>query len=127
MSTWREGGCHCGAIRFRVYSDLKSATLCNCSICVKKGFLHLIVPKTEFELLQGEDALSLYTFNTKTAQHYFCKICGVAPYYIPRSHPDGFDVNLRCVDDVDLSSVEMERFDGQNWEKNIGEIEGFHS
>jgi len=126
MSTWREGGCHCGAVRFRVRSNFKRATLCNCSICVKKGFLHLIVPQSEFELLSGASCLSLYTFNTQTAKHYFCKVCGVAPYYIPRSHPDGFDVNLRCVDDVDLSSVEMERFDGQNWEKNIDQIEGYH-
>jgi len=124
MDEWREGGCHCGAVRLRVKGDLTRAILCNCSICKMKGFLHLIVPADQFQLIRGQDALALYRFNTGTAKHYFCATCGISSYYIPRSHPDGVDVNLRCVDDVDLSSVAIEAFDGRNWETHIHRIEG---
>ncbi|MCG8668487.1 MAG: GFA family protein [Pseudomonadales bacterium] len=125
MQTWREGGCHCGAVRFRVRSDFQKADLCNCSICTRKGFIHLIVEKKDFELLQGEDALGCYTFNTGVAKHFFCATCGISPYYIPRSHPDGVDVNLRCVEDIDLEAVTLLPFDGRNWEANIDRIKGY--
>ena len=98
MSEWREGGCHCGAVRFRVRGDFSKAILCNCSICTKKGFLHLIVPGDCFQLLAGQDALSLYEFNTKTAKHYFCKTCGIYVYHQRRSDPDECGVNLGCVE-----------------------------
>ena len=68
-----EGGCHCGRVRFRVTADLDGVTICNCSICTKKGIWHLIVPPERFELLSGQDALSTYTFNTGVAKHHFCK------------------------------------------------------
>ena len=75
-----EGGCHCGRVRFRVTADLSRVTECNCSICTKKGFLHLIVAPDNFELLSGKDALTTYRFNTGTAQHTFCAACGIHPF-----------------------------------------------
>lgn len=127
MGTWKTGGCHCGGVRFKVYSGFDSALDCNCSICTKKGFLHLIVPREHFELVSGEETLTLYQFNTRTAKHYFCNRCGIAPFYVPRSHPEGYDVNLRCMDAVDLSRIRIEPFDGQGWEANIEKIRGYDS
>ena len=111
-----EGGCHCGRVRFRVRSDFARVSDCNCSICTKKGFLHLIVPLVQFELLSGADNLTTYTFNTGIAKHTFCKTCGIHSFYTPRSDPDKIDVNVRCLDNIDLSTVEIAPFDGQNWE-----------
>jgi hypothetical protein len=71
---------------------------CNCSICSKSGYLGLTVPPSRFTLLQGEDCLSTYTFNTGVARHLFCRYCGVKSFYIPRSHPEGYNINVRCVD-----------------------------
>ncbi len=117
-----EGGCHCGAIRFRVLVNEWRAIDCNCSICRKKGFLHLIVKQEQFVLLKGEDKLTTYTFNTKIARHTFCSICGMHPFYRPRSHPDSIDVNIRCLDGDKISDFTIESFDGQNWEENIRSI-----
>lgn len=111
-----EGGCHCGRVRFRVAGDLAQVTECNCSICTKKGILHLIVPPERFELLSGNDDLTTYAFNTKTAKHIFCRVCGIHPFYVPRSDPDKIDVNSRCLDDVDLAAIAPKKFDGRNWE-----------
>jgi len=111
-----EGGCHCGCVRFRVTADLSGVTDCNCSICTKKGFLHLIVPPDQFELLSGGDDLATYQFNTGTAKHTFCKHCGIHPFYSPRSDPDKIDVNVRCLDGVDLAEISPKPFDGRNWE-----------
>ena len=100
-----QGGCHCGRVRFKVTADLDRVTYCNCSMCSKKGFLHLIVPPEQFELLSGKDDLTTYTFNTGVAKHTFCKTCGIHPFYVPRSDPDKIDVNARCLDDVDLDGA----------------------
>lgn len=115
------GGCHCGAIRFQVVVDPEQHHVmdCNCSICRKKGFLHLIVAQERFTLLSGSDALTTYTFNTGTAKHTFCRICGMHPFYTPRSHPDAVDVNVRCLDGDQLSRFQVQPFDGQNWEENV--------
>lgn len=113
------GGCHCGAVRFRVAVDKYEAYDCNCSICKKKGFLHLIVPPERFTLLCGEDVLTTYTFNTGTAKHTFCRICGIHSFYRPRSHPDQFDVNVRCLDSDAVSQFQILPFDGVNWEQNV--------
>jgi len=121
MPATMSGGCHCGRVRFRVTAELKGVTECNCSICTKKGFLHLIVPPGQFELLSGEDALTTYRFNTGTARHRFCATCGIHAFYVPRSDPDKIDVNVRCLDGVDFSSLKIERFDGQNWERAIAD------
>lgn len=121
MQTY-EGGCHCGAVRFRVTTAQTDALDCNCSICRKKGFLHLIVPAADFTLIAGEDALTTYRFNTGLALHTFCKTCGIHPFYTPRSHPDGIDINIRCLDGDPLSQFTVKPFDGQNWEANIESI-----
>ena len=114
-----EGSCHCGRVRFRVTADLDTVTVCNCSICTKKGILHLIVPPERFELLSGADDLATYRFNTGTARHTFCKVCGIHPFYVPRSDPDKIDVNVRCIDDIDLTALSPKPFDGRNWEAAI--------
>ena len=114
-----QGGCHCGRVRFRVTADLSSVTECNCSMCTKKGLLHIIVPRDQFELISGKDDLTIYTFNTGVAQHMFCKHCGMHPFYVPRSDPDKVDVNARCLDDIDIDALPLKRFDGKNWETAI--------
>ncbi len=95
---------------------------CNCSICSRKGFLHLIVPSEDFELLSGEDALVTYSFNTMVAKHRFCRVCGIHSFYTPRSHPDQIDVNVRCLDDTPIDRFEVESFDGRRWEDNVERI-----
>ena len=117
------GGCHCGRVRFEVSGQIGRVLDCNCSICRKKGFLHWIVEPGQFRLLSSPDALSLYEFHTKTAKHYFCSACGISSYYIPRSHPNMIDVNLRCVDGVNLEELEIELFNGQNWEQARANLE----
>jgi hypothetical protein len=112
------GACHCGAVTFTVEApDSVEVERCNCSICRKSGYLHLIVPRAKFQLLSGEDQLRTYTFNTGVAQHYFCRHCGIKPFYIPRSNPDGVDVNLNCLDRPP-AEVHIVPFDGGNWEAN---------
>ena len=112
------GGCHCGRVRFEVQApaDL-SVTECNCSICSKTGYLHLIVPNSRFRLVQGADALTEYQFNTATARHLFCSVCGIKSFYVPRSHPDGYSVNARCLDEGTVNSIEISRTNGREWEK----------
>ncbi|HEY1748099.1 MAG TPA: GFA family protein [Xanthobacteraceae bacterium] len=116
MSQTYDGGCHCGRVRFRVTAELSRVTDCNCSVCRKKGFLHLIVAPEQFELVSGKDALATYRFNTGTAKHTFCATCGIHPFYVPRSDPDKIDVNVRCLDGVDLGTLKVHPFDGANWE-----------
>ena len=113
----RTGGCHCGAVRFEV--DLPAVIevhACNCSMCDKVGFLHAIVPQSRFRLQTDPAALSEYTFNTGVAKHLFCRTCGVKSFYRPRSNPDGWSVNARCLDDRAALDLLIEAFDGQNWE-----------
>jgi hypothetical protein len=121
------GGCHCGAVRYQIQVENLEAVDCNCSICCKKGFIHLIVPKSRFTLLQGADALSTYTFNTGIAKHHFCRHCGIHSFYRPRSHPEGYDVNLRCLDGNAISQFQITPFDGQHWEEQIEQIQGKYS
>ena len=110
--TTYDGGCHCGRVRFQVVAPARLHVLdCTCSVCRMTGFLHLIVPATRFRLLQGEDALVEYRFNTGTARHLFCGTCGVKSFYVPRSHPDGVDVNARCLDGIALSELQVSIFD----------------
>ncbi len=116
------GGCHCGSVRFQVEVKEYKAIDCNCSICTKKGFLHLIVSPEQFLLLSGKEYLTNYTFNTNTAKHTFCRVCGIHSFYTPRSHPNKIDVNVRCLDGNILADFQIESFDGRNWEDNITQI-----
>ena len=111
------GGCHCGRVRFEVEAPAEIEALdCNCSICRMTGFLHLIVPAARFRLRAGDDALVDYRFNTGVARHRFCGHCGVKPFYVPRSHPDGIDVNVRCLDPGTVAAVRVTPFDDNDRE-----------
>ncbi len=117
-SIWMEGGCHCGAVRFRVRAQRDPEVLdCNCSVCSKTGYLHLIVQAHDFELLAGAQVLEEYRFGTATARHLFCRRCGIKSFYVPRSHPAGFSVNLRCLDEGQVRSIRVRAYDGRNWEE----------
>lgn len=121
--TTHTGGCHCGRVRFEVTApaDLE-VNECNCSICSKSGYLHLIVRGSDFRLLQGEPDLSTYTFNSGVAKHFFCRHCGVKSFYVPRSNPDGYSVNARCLDPGTVASITISDFDGRNWEANAASL-----
>jgi hypothetical protein len=122
--SWKPGGCHCGAVRYEVLApDAIEAIECNCSICRMTGYLHLIVPKDRFRLLQGEDKLTTYSFNTGTAKHRFCSLCGIKSFYIPRSHPDGFSINAHCLDEGSVEIARITLFDGRHWEQEISRPE----
>jgi hypothetical protein len=112
------GSCHCGAIEFEVDApeDLEVED-CNCSICSMTGFLHLIVPRSRFRLLSGNEAITTYRFNTGVARHTFCKVCGIKPFYVPRSNPDGIDINIRALREQPRS-LRVVPFDGQDWERH---------
>ena len=117
-----QGGCHCGAVRFSVeVAEPAEIERCNCSICSMSGFLHLIVPQNDFAILQGEELLSTYTFNSGVARHYFCRNCGIKSFYVPRTNPDGIDVNVNCLDRPPEKMVIVE-FDGRNWEQNAHKL-----
>ncbi|HEU4475106.1 MAG TPA: GFA family protein [Methyloceanibacter sp.] len=123
--SWKTGSCHCGAVRFEVLApDEIEARECNCSICAKAGYLHLIVERERFRLTRGADKLANYTFNTGTAQHHFCSICGVKSFYVPRSKPDGFSVNVRCLDDGQVRVKSVGLFDGRDWEQAFAAAQG---
>ncbi len=112
-----EGGCHCGAVRFAVRVPETVELLdCNCSICSKTGFLHLIVPHGDFDQLAGHDVLRSYRFGTGAAEHLFCGICGIKSFYQPRSHPDAWSVHFRCLDPGHRLTAAIKAFDGRNWE-----------
>jgi hypothetical protein len=122
---WRQGSCHCRAVRFEVLADAAAEVeACNCSICRRTGFLHLIVPQDRFRLLQGSGSLTEYRFNTGTARHSFCKVCGVKAFYVPRSNPDGISVNATCFDDGEAPVLTVVPFDGVNWEANAAALAG---
>ncbi|WP_308516218.1 GFA family protein [Sphingomonas flavescens] len=112
-----EGGCHCGAVRF--FADINEEPVpaldCNCSVCRMTGFLHIVVPHEKFDLLTGRDALTSYRFGTGTADHLFCRHCGVKSFYQPRSHPEAWSVNAHCLDQ--MPELAIETFDGANWEQ----------
>lgn len=123
-SVTHTGGCHCGKVRFEVRApaDLEVVE-CNCSMCSKVGFLHLIVACDDFKLISGRDCLTTYTFNTGVAKHLFCSACGVKSFYVPRSHPDGYSVNLRCLDQATVGKVTIKPFNGREWEKHIADLD----
>lgn len=119
------GSCHCGGVQFEVDALVDRVIECNCSICSKKGILHLRVAPENFWLLSGNEHMSTYQFGTHTAKHYFCAVCGIHTFTRPRAAPDLYTVNLRCLDDFDLASVndKIIKFDGRNWEASVGNLE----
>jgi hypothetical protein len=120
---WRAGGCHCGAVRFEAaLPGVVEAQTCNCSICQRTGFVHVIVPESRFRLTAGGDRLTSYRFNTGVAEHLFCSICGIKSFYRPRSNPDGWSVNARCLDDREELDIRIGAFDGQNWEAHAADL-----
>ncbi|MEP1231122.1 MAG: GFA family protein [Litorimonas sp.] len=117
------GSCHCGAVKFEFTApSAASVTECNCSICAMSGYQHVFIPKTDLRFICGQDTLTTYTFGTHASQHMFCKICGIKPLYVPRSHPDSYSVNLRCIENGTIKASKTILFDGQNWDKNIGAL-----
>ena len=117
------GGCHCGRVRFEVEAPARIDALeCNCSICRMTGFVHLIVPAERFRLVSGAEVLVEYTFNTAAAKHRFCRHCGVKSFYVPRSNPDGVDVNVRCIDEGTIESVRTSLFDDRDRERSEAAI-----
>ncbi len=121
---FEKGGCHCGAVRYEVeFSENPVVSECNCSICSKSGYLHLIVPAAKFRLISGKESLTTYTFGTGVAKHHFCKVCGIKSFYVPRSNPNGFSVNFSCLDEMENLKYSIKTFDGQNWEKHAAELE----
>ena len=121
--TWKAGGCHCGAVRYEVLApDEIEVKECNCSICRMTGYLHLIVPADRFRLTKGADKITSYTFNTGTAKHHFCSVCGMKSFYVPRSKPDGFSVNVRCLDDGAVRVTRIMMFDGEHWEEAMAKL-----
>jgi hypothetical protein len=115
--------CHCGSLRIEVFVPLPALVYeCNCSICTRKAYLHWFVSAADVRIEAAEGALATYTFNTGRAKHHFCARCGAAPFYVARSHPDAIDVNVRCVEGVDLAALEIVPFDGQNWEQAVEKL-----
>jgi hypothetical protein len=115
----QRGGCHCGAVRFEVdVPPEPELWRCNCSICDMTGYIHLIVPRSSFRLVSGAEQLTRYRFNTGVAEHLFCARCGIKSFYVPRSHPDGYSVNARCLDDRTIAARPQRDFDGRDWERN---------
>jgi hypothetical protein len=112
------GGCHCGAIRYEVTTDLARVIACNCSICSKKGHLLTFVEGGQFRLTSGGDAdLTDYQFNKHVIHHVFCKRCGIQSFArgkSPRTGADTFAVNVRCLDDVDVGALSVTPFEGKN-------------
>ena len=117
------GGCHCGRVRFEIRAPADIVvSQCNCSVCSKSGYLGLAVARSRFELLAGDDALETYTFNTGVAKHLFCRHCGIKSFYVPRSHPHGYNVNARCLDPGTVKSMTIRPFNGSEWEKHAHEF-----
>jgi len=117
------GKCHCGIVRFEFTGPAAvDVTDCNCSMCKMTGYEHVFVPKTDLRFLSGENHLMEYRFNTGQAVHMFCRTCGIKPLYQPRSHPDAWSVNLRCVEPGTLIISRRIAFDGTDWEGNIAAL-----
>ena len=108
-----KGSCHCGSVQFEVSGTLDEFTMCDCTLCVKKNAVMSKVHESGLRILQGEDKLNLYRWNTRVAQHFFCSVCGIYTFHRKRAAPDHYGVNVHCLDDVDVSGVPMRRVDGK--------------
>jgi len=115
--TTYQGSCHCGRVAFELDAKLDYVMECTCSLCRRVGALWHGTSDANLRISAGESELVLYQFNTMTAKHYSCRHCGVHPFSRPRLDPSRWAVNVRCIDDIDLSSLPLKRFDGANWER----------
>ncbi len=108
-------------MRFEVDATIDRVTVCNCSICTKKGIVHHRVAPQNFRLISGQNVLATYQFGTHIAKHHFCSACGIHVFTRPRSAPEIYTINVRVLDDFDLSTAQVEtvHFDGRNWEQAI--------
>ena len=121
------GGCHCRAVTFEVDVEFPDALVCwrcNCSICEMRQNLHFVVPESQFRLEgKANESLSLYTFNTHTAKHMFCSICGISCFYRPRSNPDGIAITIYCLNGYGSANqgfqYVVKDYDGKNWERGF--------
>lgn len=114
---WRNGSCHCGKVKFRtrLKGGLLSARRCTCSFCRMRGAVALTADPMEFEIIAGEENLTLYRFNTGTAKHYFCSTCGIYTHHQRRSNPNEYGINAACLENVspfDFVAVQVD--DGIN-------------
>lgn len=121
-SAWVEGGCHCGQVGFEVRIRDWVCLDCDCSICTKKGFLHCIVDPEDLRWRSDPAEQSVYRFHTRTAVHHFCPTCGIHAVYRPRSHPEAWDVNVRCLPAEIQRRFVMRPFAGSRWEEAIHRI-----
>lgn len=123
MATYH-GSCHCGRVRFEADTVIDRVTVCNCSVCTKKGIVHHRVTQAQFRLMSGADALGTYRFGTLAARHHFCTHCAIHVFTRPRAAPDLYTINVRCLDDYDLSAENpaVTAFDGRNWEKSVAQL-----
>jgi len=108
------GSCHCGTVRFRVAAELTELTTCDCSLCTKRNALMAKVPEQALSILAGEDALTLYEWNTRKAKHYFCSRCGIYVFHRKRAAPDHFGLNVFCLAEFDPSSLPVRATEGAN-------------
>ncbi|MBE1160156.1 GFA family protein [Dyella acidiphila] len=106
------GSCHCGSVQFRVQAAVTELTTCDCSLCRMRNALMLKVPESALTLLQGEEALALYQWNTRRARHYFCRHCGIYVFHNKRAAPDHFGVNVFCLENFDPSTVPVRATEG---------------
>ncbi|KAJ8598164.1 hypothetical protein CTAYLR_007384 [Chrysophaeum taylorii] len=112
------GRCHCGAVAFEVDAPSNIVAFdCNCSSCAMRRNTHFVVPKSNLRLLRG--SLTCYRFGSGVAQHLFCGVCGISPFYSPRSNPDGYAVTVHCIERGTITSLSVKQFDGVNWEAFI--------
>ncbi len=120
---WYPGQCHCKGVRFEAAASYSlTITLCNCGICFMSGHQELMVPEERFKLHAGQEFLKPYRFGDCIADHTFCVVCGIMPFYRPKSHPVGFfSVNARCLDLSAAKNIQYVEFDGRNWAKSIQE------
>lgn len=111
------GSCHCGQVRFELDGTIKYVLDCNCSVCRRRGALWHGANDQQVRVTKGTGALILYQFNTLTAKHYFCGICGIHPFARPRLNPEKWVVNVRCIENIDIDILKIVKFNGHDWEK----------
>lgn len=119
MTTYT-GSCHCARVTFAIDTEIERVTVCDCSVCTKKGIEHVGVPDGGFRLLSGAADLTAYRFGSGEATHWFCRHCGIHTHGRPRADPSRYTVNARCLDarDAILARVPLRHFDGRNHPKD---------